>query len=186
HHRHHRRHSNCPAHGQTMGERARQMTFVLVGAGATGVELAASFAHMVHVTLRNNFRRIDQTKASIIVLDAGDRALPTFVEPLSRRVTRRLSQIGVKVLTGVKVETVDQLGVVAGGKMLGTKTGRGWRSLTRSCRSWMRPVYSSSVTRRRSHKTVAQAGVQKGQEVRRVVAEEVKGPEGRTSFGVFY
>src|SRR5262249_14479485 len=50
------------------GERARQMTFVLVGAGPTGVELAASLAQMVKVTLRGNFRRIDPAKASIILL----------------------------------------------------------------------------------------------------------------------
>src|SRR5580704_5668659 len=60
------------------GERARQMTFVLVGAGPSGVELAASLAHMVKVTLRGNFRRIDPAKASIILLDAGKRVLPTF------------------------------------------------------------------------------------------------------------
>jgi NADH dehydrogenase FAD-containing subunit len=65
------------------------MTFVLVGAGPTGVELAASLAHMVKVTLRGNFRRIDPAKASIILLDAGSRVLPTFAERLSRRVTRR-------------------------------------------------------------------------------------------------
>ena len=52
-------------------ERARQMTFVLVGAGPTGVELAGSLAHLVKVTLRGNFHRIDPAKASIILLDAG-------------------------------------------------------------------------------------------------------------------
>src|SRR5262247_2923981 len=53
-------------------DRARQMTFVLVGAGPTGVELAASLAHMVNVTLRGNYRRIDPAKASIILLAAGN------------------------------------------------------------------------------------------------------------------
>jgi len=71
-------------------ERARQMTFVLVGAGPTGVELAASLAHMVKVTLRGNFRRIDPAKASIILLDAGKRVLPTFTESLSLKVARHL------------------------------------------------------------------------------------------------
>src|SRR5262249_16464792 len=74
------------------GERARQMTFVLVGAGPTGVELAASLAQMVKVTLRGNFHRIDPAKSSIILLDAGKRVLPTFAESLSRRVTRRLTK----------------------------------------------------------------------------------------------
>src|SRR6516164_4660704 len=130
-------------------ERARQMTFVLVGAGPTGVELAASLAQMVRVTLRGNFHRIDPAKASIILLDAGNRVLPTFAESLSHRVTRHLTKLGVKVLTGVKVETVDEQGVVAGGKripsatvlwtagvaaspvpkMLGSKTDRAGRAL---------------------------------------------------------
>ena len=81
-------------------ERARQMTFVLVGAGPTGVELAASLAQMVKVTLRGNFRRIDPAKTSIILLDAAKRVLPTFAESLSRNVARRLEKLGVKVMTG--------------------------------------------------------------------------------------
>ena len=130
-------------------ERARQMTFVLVGAGPSGVELAASLAHLVKVTLRGNFHRIDPTKASIILLDAGKRVLPTFAELLSRRVSKRLKKLGVKVTTDVKVEKVDEQGVIAGGtripsatvlwtagvaaspipKMLGTKTDRAGRAL---------------------------------------------------------
>src|SRR5262249_7107935 len=130
-------------------ERARQLTFVLVGAGPSGVELAGSLADLVKVTLRGNFRRIDPSKSTIILLDAGNRVLPTFAEALSCRVTRRLTKRGVKILTGVKVETVDEQGVVAGGKripsatvlwtagvaawpvpkMLGTKTDRAGRAL---------------------------------------------------------
>jgi len=130
-------------------ERARQMTFVLVGAGPSGVELAASLAHLVKVTLRGNFHRIDPAKASIILLDAGKRVLPTFAESLSRRVTKRLKKLGVKVMTDVKVEKVDEQGVIAGGtripsatvlwtagvaaspipKMLGTKIDRAGRAL---------------------------------------------------------
>src|SRR3984957_16375406 len=65
-------------------ERARQMTFVLVGAGPTGVELAGSLAHLVKVTLRGNFHRIDPARASIILLDGAKRVLPTFDESVSR------------------------------------------------------------------------------------------------------
>src|SRR5262249_60272464 len=103
-------------------ERARQMTFVLVGAGPTGVELAGSLAHLVRETLRGNFRRIDPARARIILLDAGNRVLPSFAEALSRRVTRRLTKLGVKVQTGVKVETVDEQGVVAGGNRIPSAT----------------------------------------------------------------
>src|SRR6516162_10006063 len=99
-------------------ERARQMTFVLVGAGPSGVELAASLAQMVKVTLRGNFRHIDPAQASIILLDGANRVLPTFAESVSRKVESRLEKVGVKVVTGVKVETVDDKGVIAGGSRI--------------------------------------------------------------------
>src|SRR5437899_223969 len=61
-------------------ERARQMTFVLVGAGPTGVELAASMAQMATVTLRRQYRRIDPAKSSIVLSEGGQRILSTFRE----------------------------------------------------------------------------------------------------------
>ena len=91
-------------------ERARQMTFVLVGAGPTGVELAASIAQLVSVTLRKNFRNIDPAKSRIVLLDGGARVLSTFAESLSKKVARRLDKLGVEVVTGVKVERVDDAG----------------------------------------------------------------------------
>jgi NADH:ubiquinone reductase (H+-translocating) len=95
-------------------ERARLMTFVLVGGGPTGVELAASMADMATVTLRRNFRRIDPAKSSIVLLEGGNRILPTFAESLSGKAAKRLEKLGVRVLTGKKVERVDAQGVVAG------------------------------------------------------------------------
>ena len=103
-------------------ERSRLMTFVLVGGGATGVELAASMAQMATITLRGNFRRIDPAKTSIVLLEGGNRILPTFAESLSRKATRRLEKLGVKVLTGTKVEKVDEQGVIAGGKRIPSAT----------------------------------------------------------------
>jgi NADH dehydrogenase len=85
------------------------MTFVLVGAGPTGVELAGSMAHMVTVTLRGNFRRIDPAQSTIILFEGGNRVLPSFDESLSRKATR-LEKLGVKVVTGVMVEKVDDQG----------------------------------------------------------------------------
>src|ERR1700726_5129336 len=96
-------------------ERARQMTFVLVGAGPTGVELAASLAHLASVTLRKNYRKIDPAKSRILLLDGGARILPTFAESLSRRAAKRLTKLGVEVSTGVKVEKADEQGVIAAG-----------------------------------------------------------------------
>jgi NADH dehydrogenase len=129
-------------------ERARQMTFVMVGAGPTGVELAASIAQLVAVTLRNNLRKIDPAKSRIVLVDGGARVLPIFSESLSRKAAKRLAKLGVEVSTGAKVENVDDQGVIAAGvripsatvlwtagvsaspvvKMLGTKTDRAGRA----------------------------------------------------------
>jgi len=103
-------------------ERARQMTFVLVGAGPTGVELAASLAQMATITMRGQFRRIDPAKSSIILIEGGKRILPTFAESLAKKAARRLDKLGVKVVTGVKVEKVDEIGVVADGKRIPSAT----------------------------------------------------------------
>ena len=103
-------------------ERSRLMTFVLVGGGATGVELSASMAQMAAVTLRGNFRRINPAKTSIVLLEGGNRILSTFAESLSRKATRRLEKLGVKVMTGTMVEKVDEQGVVAGGKRIPSAT----------------------------------------------------------------
>src|SRR3984893_3950682 len=194
------------------GERARQMTFVLVGAGPTGVELAASLAQMVKVTLRGNFRRIDPAKASIILLDGAKRVLSTFAEPLSRRVTRRLTKLGVKVLTGVKVETVDEQGVIAGGsrirsatvlwtagvaaspipKMLGVKTDRAGRALVDP---FLKVVDAPGVFvvgdagsgMQNEHPVpgVAQAAIQEGRYVGRSIAKELKGRKVKRPFCYF-
>src|SRR6516164_9295367 len=193
-------------------ERARRMTFVLVGAGPTGVELAGSLAHLVRVTLRGNFRHIDPAKTSIILLDAGSRVLPTFAEALSLKVTRRLTKLGVKVLTGVKVETVDDQGVVAGGKripsatvlwtagvaaspipkMLGTKTDRAGQALVDP---FLRVVDAPGVfvvgdaasVMQNEHPVpgVAQAAIQEGRYVGRLIAEELKGREVKRPFRYF-
>ena len=194
------------------GERARQMTFVLVGAGPSGVELAASLAQMVKVTLRNNFRRIDPSKSTIILLDAGNRVLPTFAEALSRRVTRHLTKLGVKVLTGVKVETVDEQGVVAGGKripsatvlwtagvaatpvpkMLGSNTDRAGRALVDP---FLKVVDAPGVfvvgdaasVMQNGHPVpgVAQAAIQQGRYVGRLIAKELKGRKVERPFSYF-
>ena len=194
------------------GERARQMTFVLVGAGPSGVELAASLAQLVKVTLRNNFRHIDPSKSTIILLDAGKRVLPTFVESISRKVTRHLQKLGVQVQTGVKVETVDAQGVVAGGKripsatvlwtagvaaspipkMLGTKTDRAGRALVDPFLKVMDApgVFvvgdaASLMQDGRPVPGVAQAAIQEGRYVGRLVAKELKGRQFKRPFRYF-
>jgi NADH:ubiquinone reductase (H+-translocating) len=103
-------------------ERARQMTFVLVGAGPTGVELSASIAQMATITLRSNFRRIDPAKTSILLLEGGKRILPSYAEALSNKAARRLEKLGVTVRTGARVEHVDEQGVVVAGERIESAT----------------------------------------------------------------
>src|SRR5215813_10674994 len=193
-------------------ERARQMTFVLVGAGPSGVELAASLAELVKVTLRGNFRRIDPSKSAIILLDAGKRVLPTFAESISRKVVRRLEKLGVKVMTGVKVETVDDKGVIAGGKripsatvvwtagvaaspipkMLGTKTDRAGRAVVdpflkvvEAPRVFVVGDAASVVQNEHPVHGVAQAASQEGRYVGRRIAKELKGQKMVHPFSYF-
>jgi NADH dehydrogenase len=103
-------------------ERSRQMTFVLVGAGPTGVELAASIAQMATLTLRRDFRQIDPAKTSVLLIEGGNRVLPSFHEKLSAKAAARLAKIGVKVMTNALVEKVDEGGVVVGGKRIDSAT----------------------------------------------------------------
>ncbi|MGZ4431682.1 MAG: NAD(P)/FAD-dependent oxidoreductase [Gaiellales bacterium] len=90
---------------------AAWLTFVVVGAGPTGVEMAGQIAEMARDTLRHDFRRIDPTQARVVVLDAVERALGTFPEPLSRRAMRDLEALGVNVRTGHTVTGVEARGV---------------------------------------------------------------------------
>src|SRR5271168_797983 len=103
-------------------ERQRQMTFVLVGAGPTGVELAASIAQMTTTTLRANFRRIDPTATSIYLLDGAKRVLPSFAESSSLKAAQRLARLGIKVITSAMVEHIDDQGVTVGGKRIESGT----------------------------------------------------------------
>jgi NADH dehydrogenase len=103
-------------------ERARLLTFVLVGAGPTGVELAASIAQGAAITLRSNFRNIDPSKTSITLLDGGKRILPSFAESLSRKAARQLERLGVRILTEALVEKVDQHGVIVAGRRIESAT----------------------------------------------------------------
>jgi NADH dehydrogenase len=102
--------------------RARALTFVLVGAGPTGVELAASIAQMARVTLRSNFRRIDPNSTTVLLLEGTGRVLPTFHESLARKAADRLHAIGVTVRTGVMVERVDARGAIVAGERIESDT----------------------------------------------------------------
>jgi NADH:ubiquinone reductase (H+-translocating) len=93
----------------------RALTFVVVGAGPTGVEMAGQIAELAHRTLRRDFRRIDPTRARVVLLDGAPQVLPSFGDQLGERARRRLSQIGVEVQLGTKVVGVDATGVAVEG-----------------------------------------------------------------------
>jgi len=98
------------------------LTFVLVGAGPTGVEMAGAIAVLVRTTLRSDFRRIDPTTARIVLVDRGSRVLGTFSEHLSKKAKERLEKLGVEVHLESGVDQVDQDGVVIGGQRIASKT----------------------------------------------------------------
>lgn len=91
------------------------MTFVLVGGGTVGVELAGTIAELCRMALNREFRHIDPTMARILLYEGAPRILPTFREDLSRKARQHLERLGVQIHTGVQVESVDGAGVVAGG-----------------------------------------------------------------------
>ncbi len=91
--------------------RRRFLTFVVVGAGPTGVEIAGQLAELSRHTLRNNYRRIDPAAARILLLDAAPTVLGAFPESLRRRATRDLRNIGVEVHLGTAVTQVDARGL---------------------------------------------------------------------------
>jgi NADH dehydrogenase len=89
----------------------RLLTFVVVGAGPTGVEMAGQIAELAHRTLRRDFRRIDPTTARVVLLDAAPYVLPSFGEKLGGRARRQLNQAGVEVQLGAMVTDVDADGI---------------------------------------------------------------------------
>ncbi|TFV72252.1 NAD(P)/FAD-dependent oxidoreductase [Blastococcus sp. CT_GayMR19] len=89
----------------------RLLTFVVVGAGPTGVEMAGQIAELARRTLRRDFRRIDPTTARVVLLDAAPYVLPSFGEKLGGRARRQLNQTGVEVQLGAMVTDVDADGI---------------------------------------------------------------------------
>src|SRR2546426_641565 len=99
-------------------EQKRLLTFVIVGGGPTGVELAGAIAEMSRFTLAKDFRRINARLASVILLEAGPRILPMFPEVLAARAVRDLEQLGVQVRTSSAVSAIEADGVQIGNLIL--------------------------------------------------------------------
>jgi NADH dehydrogenase len=98
------------------------LTFVLVGAGPTGVEMASAIAVLVRTTLRSEFRRIDPTSARIVLVDRASRVLGTFSEELSNKAAARLKRLGVEVRLGNGVDQIDEDGVIVAGERIAART----------------------------------------------------------------
>jgi NADH dehydrogenase len=91
--------------------RSMWLTFVVVGAGATGVELTGQIVELASGSLRRNFRRIDPAQSRIVLLDTDATILHPFPEPLQRRAVRQLERMGVEIHLGAIVTGIDERGV---------------------------------------------------------------------------
>lgn len=103
-------------------ERRRLMTFVVIGGGPTGVEMAGAIAEVARQTLRSDFRRIDPRLARIVLIEAGPRLLASFPDDLSRYAVAALTWMGVEVRTGTRVTNCDANGVSMGDQRIEAAT----------------------------------------------------------------
>jgi NADH dehydrogenase len=101
-----------------LAKRVPLLTFVVVGGGPTGVELAGAIADISRTVLVRDFRHIDPASAKVVLLEGGPRILPAFPEHLAARAARDLHDLGVEVQTNTMVTAVDAQGVIAGGQRI--------------------------------------------------------------------
>jgi len=130
-------------------QRRAWLTFVIVGGGATGVELAGAIGEIARQTLKDDFRAIHPEEAQIVLIEGGPRVLPTFPEALSDKATRTLSKLGVRVETGLLVEQIDREGVTL-------KTDAGVNRLQARTVIWAGGVTVSELGRTLSRRTRAE------------------------------
>jgi NADH dehydrogenase len=98
------------------------LTFVLIGAGPTGVEMAGALAVLIRSSIKSEFRRIDPASARIVLVDMAPRVLSPFSEDLSEAAKRRLEKLGVEVRLGHSVDRIDANGIVVAGERIPSKT----------------------------------------------------------------
>lgn len=103
-------------------KKAAWLSFAVVGGGPTGVELAGTLAEIARHTLRNEFRHIDPATAKVRLVEAGPRVLSTFPDVLSLKARRQLEKLGVEVLTGTPVTSIDSLGFQLGDQFVPART----------------------------------------------------------------
>jgi NADH dehydrogenase len=98
------------------------LTFVVIGGGPTGVELAGALAEIARQTMVRDFRRIRPESARVLLIEGRDRVLPPYPPELSEKARRQLEELGVEVITGEAVTGIDANGVSLGGRFIASKT----------------------------------------------------------------
>ena len=134
---------------ETEEERERRMTFVVVGAGPTGVEMAGQIAELAHRTLRKDFRSIDTSKARVILLDAAPQVLPPFGKKLGEVTRKSLEKRGVEVILGGLVSDLDERGLT-----VQFKDAEPMR-IESGCKVWAAGVQASPLAKTLSEQTGA-------------------------------
>lgn len=107
---------------ETAAERQKALTFVVVGAGPTGVEMAGAIAELAHKSLADDFHHVNPKDARIVLVDAAPRVLPAFTPGLSESARKQLEQLKVEVRTGVIVKDVGPDGVHVGDELIPART----------------------------------------------------------------
>jgi len=103
-------------------ERRSLLTFLIVGGGPTGVEMAGAISELARFGMEKEFRHFDPAQAKVILVQAGARILPTFPETLSEKAKRSLERLGVEVLLNSRVERIDDAGVTVSGTRIPART----------------------------------------------------------------
>jgi NADH dehydrogenase len=143
-------------------ERRALMTFVIVGAGPTGVEMAGAIAELAKSTLVRDFRRIAPASARILLIEAGSKVLGAFPEKLGTYAHRMLTRLGVQVLLDTKIDQIDESGVVAGGRRIATRAvicGAGVKATPVAAWHGMRPGPHDTVSVNSDFSIAAHANV---------------------------
>jgi NADH dehydrogenase len=130
--------------------RKRLMTFTVVGAGPTGVEMAGQIAELADYTLKGTFRRIDSTTAQVILLDAAPAVLPPMGDKLGKKAAARLEKLGVEIQLSSMVTGVDRDGLTV------KDSGGTVRRIESACKVWSAGVSASPLARGLAEQSVAE------------------------------
>jgi NADH dehydrogenase len=133
----------------TEAEAREWLTFVIVGAGATGLELAGALAEIANDTLKNDFRRINPKDARIILMEGGERVLTAYPPDLSEKAENLVKRLGVEVMKGVMATCIDNTGVTY-------RRGESTEKLAAKTVLWAGGVITTSFGRKLAERTKSQ------------------------------